>query len=140
VATAVDKGRGRLERRTLRTTAVLTLGHKWPGLAQAFEITWERTEKGNGTVEVAYGITSLEPGRADARRLLELTRGHWALENGSHHVRDVAPGEDACRVRKGAAPQVLAARRRGPPGLRPGRGLGVGHQPRRRHPPPVQPP
>ena len=32
-----------------------------------------------------------------------------AVENGMHNVRDVALGEDACWVRKGASPRVLAA-------------------------------
>jgi predicted transposase YbfD/YdcC len=63
-------------------------------------------------VEVVHGITSLSPAQADARRLLALTRDHWAIENGLHYVRDVTLGEDGCRVRKGAAPQVLAAVRK----------------------------
>jgi hypothetical protein len=33
------------------------------------------------------------------------------VENSLHHVRDVTMGEDACRVRTGSAPQVLAAMR-----------------------------
>ena len=60
-------------------------------------------------MEVVYGITSLQPQEAQARRLLELTRGHWGIENRLHYVRDVTLGEDGCRVRKGSAPQVLAA-------------------------------
>jgi hypothetical protein len=35
-----------LERRTLRTKAILTLHQKWPGPAQGFELTRERTIKG----------------------------------------------------------------------------------------------
>jgi predicted transposase YbfD/YdcC len=62
-------------------------------------------------VEVAYGITSLSPSEADAARLLELVRDHWRIENCLHYVRDVTLGEDACRVRSGSAPQVLAALR-----------------------------
>jgi predicted transposase YbfD/YdcC len=93
----------------LRTTTILTLGQKWPGLAQGFELTRKRTIKGEATVEVIYGITSLKVEEADARRLLGLTRGHWGIENKLHYVRDVTLGEDACRVRKGSAPQVLAA-------------------------------
>jgi hypothetical protein len=65
--------------------------------------------QGKTSVEVAHGITSLKPEQANAQRLLGLTRGHWGIENKSHYVRDVTLGEDACRVRKGAAPQVLAA-------------------------------
>lgn len=111
VATTVDKGHGRLERRTLRVTTILTLGQKWPGLRQGFEVTRQRTEKGRTTAEVVYGITSLGPEEADAARLLELVREHWRIENCLHWVRDVTLREDACRVRCGAAPQVLAALR-----------------------------
>ena len=71
----------------------------------------ERTEKGKTTVEAAVGVTSLGPDRADAARLLGLVREHWRIENCLHWVRDVTLGEDACRVRKGGAPQVLAALR-----------------------------
>ena len=107
----MDKGHGRLEKRTLRTTTILTLHHLWPGLAQGFELVRERTEKGKTTVEVAAGITSLGPDRADAARLLGLVREHGRIENCLHWVRDVTLGEDASRVRKGGAAQVLAALR-----------------------------
>jgi hypothetical protein len=49
--------------------------------------------------------------RADAWRLEQLARGHWGIENGLHYRRDVTMGEDASRVRKGAAPQGRAALR-----------------------------
>lgn len=74
-----------------------------------FRLTRERTTAGKTTTEVIYGITSLPRTRADARRLLELTRRHWGIENQLHYVRDVTLGEDGCRVRSGAAPQTLAA-------------------------------
>jgi predicted transposase YbfD/YdcC len=72
-------------------------------------LTRKRTIKGETTVEVIYGITSLKAEEANARRLLGLTRMHWGIENRLHYVRDVTLGEDGCRVRKGSAPQVLAA-------------------------------
>ena len=111
VAQSVDKGHGRHEKRTLRTTTVLTLQQKWAGMKQGFEITRERTIKGVTTVEVVHGITSLSEEKADAKRLLAVTRGHWGIENGLHYVRDVTMGEDASRIRKGVAPQVMAALR-----------------------------
>ena len=40
---------------------------------------------------------------------MALWRGHWGIETRLHYVRDVTLGEDACRVRTGAAPQALAA-------------------------------
>ena len=82
-------------------------------MKQGFELKRERTEKGKTTVEVIHGITSLSLQRADAQRLLALTRGHWGIENGLHYRRDVTMGEDASRIRKGVAPQVMAALRNG---------------------------
>jgi predicted transposase YbfD/YdcC len=111
VATTRDKGHGRLEKRTLRITTILTKHQDWPGLKQGFEVVRERTQHGQTTVEVVHGITSLSPQRADALRLLEVTRGHWGIENELHYRRDVTLAEDASRVRKGVAPQVMAALR-----------------------------
>lgn len=72
-------------------------------------LTRRRTIAGTTTTETAYGITSLSRQQADAKTLLQLTRGHWGIENRLHWVRDMTFGEDACRVRSGAAPRVLAA-------------------------------
>jgi predicted transposase YbfD/YdcC len=83
----------------------------WEDVGQVYQITRERREGDEHAVEVAYRITSLKPAQAEATRLLELDRGHWGIENGLHHVRDVTLGEDACRVRSGNAPQLLAAAR-----------------------------
>jgi hypothetical protein len=58
--------------------------------------------------EVVCGITSLPRERAGAKALLGLTRGHWGIENGLHGVRDGTLREDASRIRKGAATQVMA--------------------------------
>lgn len=111
VASSVDKGHGRLEKRTLRLTSILTKHQDWKGLQQGFALTRERTAQGVTTVEVVHGITSLSLERANAKKMLELTRGHWGIENGLHYRRDVTLGEDQSRIRKGVAPQVMAALR-----------------------------
>lgn len=111
MAVSQDKGHGRLERRELRTTSILTVGQKWKGLKQGFRLTRERIIGGHKTVEVVHGITSLSADRADAATLLRYVRNHWLIENQLHYVRDVTLREDACRVRSGSAPQVLAALR-----------------------------
>jgi predicted transposase YbfD/YdcC len=95
----------------LRRTTILTKTQDWAGLKQGFELTRERTVKGVTTRETVHGITSLSVEQADATRLLELTRGHWEIENGLHYKRDVTLGEDASRVRRAAAPQVMASLR-----------------------------
>lgn len=71
----MDKGHGRIERRSIRLTTILTKTQQWKGLKQGFELRRERTVKGQTTVEVVYGMTSLSRERAKAQRLLGLTRG-----------------------------------------------------------------
>lgn len=107
----VEKGHGRLEVRTLRTSSILTCHEHWKGLSRGFEVTRERTIRGVTTVEVSYGITSLSEEEATASDLLNYLRDHWKIENQLHYVRDMTLAEDACRVRSGSAPQVLAALR-----------------------------
>jgi predicted transposase YbfD/YdcC len=70
-----------------------------------------RRTRGKRTEETVCAITSLGPEDASARQLLAIARRHWGIENRLHWVRDVSLGEDACRVRTGAAPQILAALR-----------------------------
>ena len=101
-----------MEQRTLRTTSILTLHQKWAGLKQGFELKRQRTIKGQTTEEVVYGITSLDLQEANAKRLLELTRGHWGIENKLHWTMDVCFGEDQSRARTGNAAENLAALRR----------------------------
>lgn len=84
---------------------------EWPGVQQVFQLHRVRQLPGKTEQETVYGITSLTSDEAGPERLLELSRGHWGIENRLHGVRDVTLGEDACRVRSGSAPQVLAALR-----------------------------
>ena len=111
VARSTEKAHGRIEKRTLRVTTVLTKTQDWAGLKQGFEVIRERTQNGKTTKETVHGITSLSSHEANAKRLLELTREHWGIENGLHYRRDVTMGEDQSRIRKGVAPQVMAALR-----------------------------
>jgi hypothetical protein len=110
-ARTLDKGRGRLEHRTLESTPILTVHPKWPGLKQGFRVRRWGTRNGKPYEDVAHGITSLPPETADAGRLLGLVREHWRIENSPHDIRDVTRGEDGCQVRGDTAPQVLAALR-----------------------------
>lgn len=111
-ATAVEHSKrgGRVETRRLWASAALHGYSDWPGLAQACKVERTVRSKGSVTIEVRYAITSLGPEVGPAT-LLRLWRGHWAIENRLHYVRDVTLGEDASQVRSGSAPQVLAALR-----------------------------
>jgi hypothetical protein len=64
---------------------------------------------GQWQIEVHFRVTSLPPEQARPAQLLDLSRGHWAVENQLHYVRDVTLGEDASQIRSGAAPQAMAA-------------------------------
>ena len=57
---------------------------------------------------VVSAVTSLTFAQASPARLADLLRGHWAIENGLHYVRDVTFAEDASQVRSGTGPQVMA--------------------------------
>jgi hypothetical protein len=58
-----------------------------------------------------YALTSLSFAQASPARLADLLRGHWAIENGLHYVRDVTFAEDASRLHTGNGPQVMACLR-----------------------------
>lgn len=59
--------------------------------------------------EVSFGITSAPPERASASKLLDLNRGHWAIENKLHWVRDVTFDEDRSQVRRSGSPHAMAS-------------------------------
>lgn len=84
------------------------LGRDWDCCRQVFRLERERRTGQGSETEVVFGIASLGRERAGAAELLELTRKHWGVENGLHGRRDVSLREDASRVRRGAAPQVMA--------------------------------
>jgi predicted transposase YbfD/YdcC len=100
----------RVEVRRLWASTVLNDYLAWPGLKQVLKVEREVEKKGQKESQVRYAITSLERERG-IRHLLNLVRGHWAIENKLFRVRDVTLGEDASQVRKGSAPQVMAALR-----------------------------
>jgi predicted transposase YbfD/YdcC len=81
----------------------------WPGVKQVCLLERTRRIKGKTTVETVCAITSLGPEQASAEQLLKISREHWHIENKLHWVRDMSLGEDACRVRTGEAPEILAA-------------------------------
>lgn len=99
-----DEAHGRAERR--RVWCVDAVGHfpachRWPGLRSIALIERERPVGGETSVERVHVLTSLE---TNAKRLGELVRGHWGIENQVHWVLDIAFRENACRIRKDPGP------------------------------------
>jgi predicted transposase YbfD/YdcC len=108
------RGHGRTESRSVKVidldgTPAQTL---FPHVRRALKVV-RRRHVGNrkASVEIVYAITSLDHRAADPRLLASWLRGHWAIENSVHHVRDVTQREDASRIRLGAGPQLMAALR-----------------------------
>jgi predicted transposase YbfD/YdcC len=106
-----DRGHGRVELRTLKAVTVHHFG--FPHTAQVIQVTRKVRDLGTRRwrTVVVYAVTSLTFAQASPARLADLIRGHWAIENGLHYVRDVTFAEDASQVRTGTAPQVMAALR-----------------------------
>ena len=108
-----DKGHGRVETRSVQVSTVLNDYVKFPHVGQVCRI--ERTVWNlDGQLlrqEMMYAVTSLMPDAADAKRLLDINRGHWSIENRLHWVRDVTFDEDRSQVRTGGSPRTMASLR-----------------------------
>lgn len=96
--------------RSIEVTSSLAayLRSDWPGCRQVFRLTRVRKIGNKVETEEILGITSLPQGRAGAKEILAATRNHWGIENSLHGVRDGTLREDASRIRKGSAAQVMA--------------------------------
>jgi predicted transposase YbfD/YdcC len=107
-----ERGHGRAERRTLKVTSV-TAGLAFPHAAQAIQIVRRRRPSGKKkwSSETAYAVTSLAATQASPAELAAIIRGHWAIEDRLHWVRDMDWDEDRSQVRTASAPQVMATLR-----------------------------
>jgi predicted transposase YbfD/YdcC len=85
----------------------------FPGAQQVFTIERLTTDLRGKQIrhEIVHGITSLSPKKASPADILGYNRGHWAIENGLHWVRDVTFDEDRSQVRTGTAPRMMATLR-----------------------------
>lgn len=112
-AQKVNKGHGRIEKRTITTSEMLNPYAAWPGLAQVYRLEREFQWRRNGvcyrtSCEVEYGITSLKRTKVTPLRLLDIRRAHWGIETGLHYRRDVTMKEDATRMTVGNTGKVMA--------------------------------
>jgi predicted transposase YbfD/YdcC len=105
---------GRIEIRKIWTSTDLNDYLDFPHVGQAFVIEREVTHKKTGkcTREVAYGLTSRNTREATPKRLLEINRGHWAIENSCHYILDWNFDEDRSRIRTGHGPENVSRLRR----------------------------
>jgi len=108
---ASGRGHGRAETRTIQVLPAPA--GLFPHAAQAFLIRRAVHDLRGAltSTAAALGITSLPPGRATPAALARYVRGHWAIENKLHWVRDTTFDEDRCQLRNGNTPQILAGLR-----------------------------
>jgi predicted transposase YbfD/YdcC len=109
----IDKGHGRIERRTTTITRdrrdlVEAMG--WPGVRCLVRVRRERTVGDVTTTTTHHYITSMDTRRAD--RVAAAVRSHWEVENRLHWSLDVSFDEDRSRLRKGHGAQNMSRIRR----------------------------
>jgi len=110
-ATTLNKGHGRLERRTITTSTELRewFARDWCGIEQVFRIEWEVSKRGNTSRKASLWHHELVLAAGRAWR-------DWATGPAALVVRLPTPlaarcdrcREDASQVRTGQAPVILA--------------------------------
>jgi predicted transposase YbfD/YdcC len=93
-------------RATVIRDTSLAAKHGFPGIVAVARITCRRRPQGGRSEPlVRYFLLSKH---MSAKRLLQVARSHWSIENQLHWVLDVVFDEDGNRARKDNAPENLA--------------------------------
>ncbi|MGW9033211.1 ISAs1 family transposase [Streptomyces sp. NPDC055722] len=112
--TVSGAGHGRRESRSIKTCSIADElgGIAFPHARLAIRVHRRRKQTGKReTRESVYAVTSLDAHQAGPADLAAAIRGHWGVENSSHHIRDVTFAEDASTVHTGTAPRAMATLR-----------------------------
>jgi predicted transposase YbfD/YdcC len=114
VAEQIDESthdRRETRRATIMRNTSLAAVHRFPGVAAVGRITSRRRLRGQRADPplVRYYLLSKY---TSPKRLLQISRSHWAIENKLHWVLDVQFAEDGNRARKDNAPENFAILRR----------------------------
>lgn len=108
----INKGHGRIEKRTVSISKILDGIRPWTGLKTVIRVQSERQVLKHKVIEVTketrFYIASLS---ATAQAFANRIRGYWGVENKVHYVRDVTQGEDRSRIRTTPLPQIFAIAR-----------------------------
>ena len=111
----IERNHGRIDTRQIDVLPILPdclkeNGSDFPHVHQVFRITRQSSDLNGGKTrgETVFGLTNASQEKYEASDLSQIVRGHWAIENSSHYVRDETFKEDRSRIRTGAAPQVMA--------------------------------
>ena len=97
MASQVNKGHGRLEKRTIITTSLLNEYLDCPHVVQMVcleRLVYHDPEKQRLTLHVVFGLSRLSQKKAGANQMLSLVRQYWRIENALHFRHDVTFLED----------------------------------------------
>jgi len=101
---------GRIETRTVRATADIQWLRerypRWTTLTSIIAVTANRELKNKTEEETRYFISSIDA--SEPKRLGNIVRSHWGIENNLHWVLDQAFDEDAHRARVGNSAANMA--------------------------------
>jgi predicted transposase YbfD/YdcC len=108
----LNKGHGRIEKRTISISHQLDGIPELPGLKTLIRVESHRQVYRAWVVEVSsetrYYVASFTD---TAQAIGDRIRGYWGVENKVHYVRDVTQGEDASRIRTAPLIQIWAIAR-----------------------------
>lgn len=113
----IQKVKGQIEERevTVSSDHSMLSYLQWPGLTHIWQQRKTITNKNGVTTVVSVGIariTEITQGKTPiAEKIAEGIKAHWGIETREHRIRDVTFNEDHARIKKGNAPQVMAALR-----------------------------
>lgn len=115
--TTVDCWKGQVEKREISVSSDPQLIDylQWPGLTHVWQMRKTVSKKEETIIEVSVGIACIPEELLDnlpiVEKITDTIRTHWGIEIRGHRTRDTVFNEDHATIRKGHAPQVMAALR-----------------------------
>ena len=87
--------------------SLIPISAEWPQLTTVGVIISYRNEKGKQSNQLSFRYY-ISSAMLTAEELACSAREHWGIENGLHWKLDVGMKEDACRIRRDGAPEIMA--------------------------------
>ena len=120
VETDVDKGHGRIEKRTTKVISIEQANRwmdkadlvGWKDLASIVCVEAQRKVKDKTQNSKRYYLSSIAVNDLLPRKMGHLIRSHWGIENNLHWVLDVVFKEDFSQVRTGHADENFSTIRK----------------------------
>ena len=104
----INKAHGRVEKRKVyieQDLGLLDATHTWTKLNTIILVESTRVTPQKESIENRFYICSLTG--QNPKQYLDLSKGHWSVENDLHWQLDLTFQEDSSRIRTGHAPQNM---------------------------------